>query len=283
MQVGTGCPYVPGLNCGIINDVYLETTGFVALEDSWVRTALPRKNKADLSIQTTLKNNGSAQVTGVLKATIMPGNIQISKNITLDANSSTDIILDKNEFSQLSIDNPSLWWPNGYGDQNLYVCTLEFDVADSKLSDQKQVNFGIKKYDYRKENGAFTLYINDAKVLMRGGNWGMTEYLQRSRGEEYDTRIKLHADMNFNMIRCWTGCVTDDEFYDYCDKYGIMVWDDFWFHGGLFTPDEKVFMDNAVDKIKRLRNHPSIAVWCGANEGVPVQISTACCGCCSRI
>lgn len=262
-------PYVPGLNCGIINDVYLETTGFVALEDSWVRTALPRKNKAELSIQTTLKNNGSEQVTGVLKATIMPGNIQISKNITLDANSSTDIILDKNEFSQLSIDNPSLWWPNGYGEQNLYVCTLEFNVADSKLSDQKKVNFGIKKYDYRKENGAFTLYINDAKVLMRGGNWGMTEYLQRSRGEEYDTRIKLHADMNFNMIRCWTGCVTDDEFYDYCDKYGIMVWDDFWFHGGLFTPDEKVFMDNAVDKIKRLRNHPSIAVWCGANEGVP--------------
>jgi hypothetical protein len=76
--------------------------------------------------------------------------------------------------------------------------------------------------------------------------------------------------MHYNMIRCWTGCVTDEEFYDYCDRYGIMVWDDFWLAvsiGGV--DDENEFRANATDKVKRLRNHACIAVWCGANESVP--------------
>lgn len=62
---------------------------------------------------------------------------------------------------------------------------------------------------------------------MKGANWGMSEYLLRCRGEEYDTKIRLHKEMNFNMIRNWLGSTTDDEFYQYCDRYGIMVWDDF--------------------------------------------------------
>ncbi|OJV42854.1 MAG: hypothetical protein BGO29_06715 [Bacteroidales bacterium 36-12] len=261
-------PYVPGLNCGLTNDVYLSTTSSVAFEDTWVRSALLNKNLAELSVETTIKNTGSDRINGVLKGVIMPGNVQFQKNITIDAASVQTVKVDKTEFSQLIITNPALWWPNGYGNPNLYTCNLEFLIND-EVSDFQTVTFGIRKYDYRQENGAFTLYVNDSKVLMRGGNWGMTEYLQRSRGEDYDTRIKLHVDMNFNMIRLWTGCVTDDEFYQYCDKYGIMVWDDFWFHGHLFAPDHSVFMNNAIDKIKRLRNHPSIAVWCGANEGIP--------------
>lgn len=261
-------PYVPGLNCGITNNVYISTTNKVALENAWVRSSLPNNNLAELSVAVGLKNINNQSVTGVIKCVIMPGNIVVQKEVTVNANSTQTIQLEKNEFNQLSVSNPLLWWPNGYGQQNLYTCNFEFSV-DSEVSDEQSVTFGIKKNEYKTENGAFTLYINNSKILVRGGNWGMTEYLQRSKGVEYDTRIKLHADMNYNMIRLWTGCVTDDEFYDYCDKYGIMVWDDFWFHGTLFAPDQTVFMNNAIDKIKRLRNHPSIAVWCGANEGIP--------------
>ncbi|MDL2256967.1 discoidin domain-containing protein [Bacteroidales bacterium OttesenSCG-928-I14] len=262
-------PYVPGLNCGITGDIYFTNTNSVSLSDSWVRSELTTKNSsAHLSVQTTLINSSEATVSGTLKGVLMPGNIEFSKVINLEAKEEVIIVLDKDEFSQLTIVEPSLWWPNGYGEPNLYTCSLEF-LVDDKVSDKEELSFGIKKYEYKKENGAFTLYVNGSKVLLRGGNWGMTEYLQRSRGDEYDTRIKLHQDMNYNMIRLWTGCVTDDEFYEYCDKYGIMVWDDFWFHGKLFAPDEDVFMSNAIDKIKRLRNHPCVAVWCGANEGVP--------------
>lgn len=261
-------PYVPGLNGGITNDVYLTTTGLVALEDVWVRSDLPDVNQAHISVETTVKNLSAERMSGTLQGTIMPGNIQVSKSVAMEAGESKSVKLDKEEFARLTIDNPRLWWPNGYGEPHLYTCDLEF-VIDDVASDSKEVTFGIRKYDCKTENGAFTLYVNHSKVLMRGGNWGMTEYLQRSRGEAYDTRIKLHADMNFNMIRCWTGCVTDDEFYQYCDQYGIMVWDDFWFHGSLFAPSQEIFMSNAVDKIKRLRNHACIAVWCGANEGIP--------------
>ncbi len=103
----------------------------------------------------------------------------------------------------------------------------------------------------------------------------MSEYMLRCHGKDYFTRVRLHKDMHFDMIRLWTGCVTDEEFYDACDEYGIMVWDDFWLTGpytGLTGPDDKIcFMSNVKDKIVRLRNHPSIAVWCGDNEGWPYE------------
>ena len=98
----------------------------------------------------------------------------------------------------------------------------------------------------------------------------MSEYLLRCRGDEYDTKVRLHRDMNFNIIRNWMGSTTDEEFYDACDKYGIMVWDDFWLNSKIGLPEfPEEFNMNAIEKIRRLRNHPSIVVWCGENEGTP--------------
>lgn len=261
-------PYVPGLNCGITGNVYLSTTGSVKLKDTWVRTELVDLQNANISVQTTVVNNTDQTVDGILNINVSPGNISVAKNVSVQPRQSLTVNLDNNEFQQLAVSQPELWYPVGYGKPNLYTLKLNF-TTENTMSDTDTVTFGIKKYSYKTENGAFTLYVNNSKVLVRGGNWGMTEYLQRTSAEDYETRIKLHADMNFNMIRLWTGCVTDDAFYDFCDKYGIMVWDDFWFHGNLFPPDESVFMSNAQDKIMCLRNHPCIAVWCGANEGVP--------------
>jgi hypothetical protein len=99
----------------------------------------------------------------------------------------------------------------------------------------------------------------------------MSEYLLRCRGDEYNLKLKLHKDMNYNMVRNWIGSTTDEEFYDACDKYGIMVWDDFWLNSHRNLPtDIMAFNLNAVEKLKRLRNHPSIAIWCGDNEGYPM-------------
>ena len=79
----------------------------------------------------------------------------------------------------------------------------------------------------------------------------MSEYMLRCRGEEYDLKLKLHNEMHFNMIRNWIGSVTDDEFYEACDKYGIMVWDDFWLNSNSNLPDDVfAFNMNAVEKIK---------------------------------
>ncbi|MBQ8046848.1 MAG: beta galactosidase jelly roll domain-containing protein [Prevotella sp.] len=262
-------PYVPGLNCGITNDVYLEFAGDVTLRDPWVRTtSLGANNQiATLGLQTSLVNLSGETREVEVQATVMPGNQKVTKTVTINASDSIDV-----QLSDLVVRNPLLWWPNGSGEQNLYTC--RFDVLiDGSIVDTKTETFGIKKYEYKKENTTMVVYVNGKKVYCKGGNWGMSDYMLKCQGKEYDTRIKLHKDMHYNMIRLWTGCVTDEEFYEACDKYGIMVWDDFWLTGpytGLTGPDDrKEFMSNAKDKVIRLRNHPSLAIWCGCNEGWP--------------
>ncbi len=261
-------PYVPGLNTGITNDVYLEFTGDAALRDPWIRSDLGNGyTTATLRPQTSLVNLSEKTLSVQVKATVMPGGYSVTKDVELAAGDSVDVVM-----PDIKVDNPRLWWPNGYGEQNLYSC--RFDVtSDGQTVDTETQTFGMREYKYKKENTAFVVYINGKKVYCKGGNWGMTEFMLRQKKSEYDLRIKLHRDMNFNMIRCWTGCVTDEEFYDACDKYGIMVWDDFWLTGpyvGLTGPNDKdEFLANARDKVIRLRNHPCQAVWCADNEGWP--------------
>lgn len=163
-----------------------------------------------------------------------------------------------------------MWWPNGYGQPNLYTCELTY-MVNGKASDKQNITFGIREYGSELVDGVLHLKINGEPVYVKGGNWGMSEYMLRCRGEEYDLKLKLHNEMHFNMIRNWIGSVTDDEFYEACDKYGIMVWDDFWLNSNSNLPDDVfAFNMNAVEKIKRLRNHACIAVWCGDNEGYPL-------------
>lgn len=256
-------PYVPGLNMGITDDVYLSKSRAVTIEDPWIRTEVPNASSANLTITTTLSNHTNATVSGVLTGTINPGNIQFTENVSLAANET------KSVSSYLNIVNPKLWWPNGYGDPNLYVCKFEF--VTSVLSDSKEVTFGIREYSYDIEGGVLHVSINGKRIFLKGGNWGMSEYMLRCRGEEYDTKLRLHKEMNFNMVRNWVGSTTDAEFYEACDKYGIMIWDDFWMITTYFNwpRSKEIFERNVIEKIKRYRNHPSIAVWCGANEMTP--------------
>ncbi|HLT72922.1 MAG TPA: glycoside hydrolase family 2 TIM barrel-domain containing protein, partial [Cyclobacteriaceae bacterium] len=113
---------------------------------------------------------------------------------------------------------------------------------------------------------------NGHPLMIRGGNWGMSDAMLRCDKEGYDVRVRMHKDMNMNMIRNWIGMIGDEAFYEACDKYGIMVWDDFWLANplnGTDPKDEDMFMDNMRDKMVKLRNHASIAIWCGRNEGFP--------------
>lgn len=267
-------PYVPGRLAGITGNAYYEITGDVIMEDPWIRSDLPDLNKAEISISTDLRNASTSPQTAILSGTIQPGNIRFSKSLTIPAGETSNLFIDKNDFSQLIINNPTLWWPNGYGEPNLYTCRLKCSV-NGKVSEEKDITFGIKKYEYKMiDNVAgwpvLTFFINGQKLFIKGGDWGMSEYLLRCHGKDYEPKILLHKDMNYNMIRLWTGCVTDDEFYDYCDKYGIMVWNDFWLYVAYNDVEQpEAFKENAKDKVIRLRNHPCIALWCGANETHP--------------
>ncbi len=270
-------PAVPGLNSGITEEVSITTAGPVNVEDPWIRTDLPNNKLVKLTINATLNNASTKTVKGVVKAMINPGNISISgPEITLKANSRQTVNYTSNDFNQLIIKNPKLWWPNGYGGkadgtQNIYACTVSFDVDGKAKSDAVTKNFGIRKIssDTTSLKGPLRVYINNVPILIKGGNWGMSDYLLKVRGKDYDTRIRFHKEMNYNMIRNWTGEVTDEAFYDHCDKYGIMVWDDFWLNNFGPVDSVAIFKANAIEKVKKFRDHPSIVIWCGANEGVP--------------
>lgn len=262
-------PYVPGLNSGITDKVFLTNTGTIILEDPWIRTKLPTNARADLSVSVNIRNASGQYVHCELIGVIQPGNILFSKKVNVEANRSVELKLDKNQLEQLSIDNPLLWWPNGYGKPNLYTCDFTLKIGD-QVSDIKKVSFGIKQYSYDSIGGVLHISINGVSVFIKGGNWGMSEYMLRARGKDYDTKVRFHKEMNFNMIRNWLGSTTDEEFYEACDKYGIMVWDDFWLNSNPNLPgDIHCFNENVIEKIKRFRTHPSIAIWCGNNEGWP--------------
>lgn len=262
-------PYVPGLNSGITDKVYLSNTGAVTIVDPWIRTDLPNRARAELSVALDVKNNTDAKTRAVVTGVITPGDVVFTQEVELEANTEVSLQFDKRYFPQLCINSPRLWWPNGYGEPNLYNCRFEVKVGDA-VSEIQDVTFGIRKYTYDKKDNTFHIYVNGVPVFVKGANWGMPEYMLRCRGEEYDLKVDLHRRMNFNMIRNWLGVTTDEEFYQACDRHGLMVWDDFWINSNPNLPyDIHVFNFNMVEKIKRLRNHPCIAVWCGDNESNP--------------
>lgn len=264
-------PTIRGRNIGIYNNVFLSKTGDISIVDPYVKTdlPLPSTSSADIAISTELHNNSSKYITGILKGSI--GDITFSYDVTLDPFEKKQINLDKSIFSQLTINNPKLWWPNTYGTQNLYTLNLEFE-ADNIISDTKDVKFGIREYTYDDSNNILKISCNGVRIFVRGGNWGLSEAMLRETDESLDIKVRLHKEMNMNMIRNWVGQTDFEGFYTACDKYGIMIWDDFWLanpYDGPNPNDNDMFLTNAEDKIRKIRNHPSVAIYCGRNEGYP--------------
>ena len=171
-------PYVPGLNSGITDKVYLSNTGTATLIDPWIRTDLPTNARADLSLELDVENNRSRAEKYIVKGTITPGDITFEEEIQIEAGATRKIKFDKRYYPQLSINSPKLWWPNGYGDPNLYNCKIEV-LAGNEISDTRDITFGIRKYTYDKEGDIFHIHINGVPVFVKGANWGMSEYMLR--------------------------------------------------------------------------------------------------------
>lgn len=113
---------------------------------------------------------------------------------------------------------------------------------------------------------------NGRRIWCVGGNWGYDEMLKRMPPERMEAAVRLHRAMGFTMIRNWIGMTMTEDFFAACDRNGILVWNDFWLANPVDGPDpddEAMFLANAADAITRFRNHPSLALWCGRNEGMP--------------
>lgn len=262
---------IRGRNIGIWNDVYLTAKGKVTVHDPFVQTvlSLPDTTTATLTPEVIVKNHDKVAVEGVLCGTI--GDICFEKNITLAPSEERNVTFETKDFPQLKIKNPQLWWPKGYGKPHLYDANFTFKI-ETHLSDSKDFKVGIRQMTYNEDNDILKMYINGRRFIPRGGNWGFSESNLNYRNREYNIAVAYHADMNFTMIRNWVGQTGDEEFYEACDRYGLMIWQDFWLANPSDGPDpydQKLFMNNAADYVKRIRNHPSIGIYCGRNEGYP--------------
>ncbi len=254
-------PTVRGRNTGIWGPVNLSRSGAVTLENPFVTTTLPLPDtsKADVTIQIDAVNHQPNPVTGTLRGRL--GDIPFEQRVTIPASATQAVKFD------LHVQDPKLWWPAGYGEPHLYPVELSFEN-----SDQKTFQAGLRHMTYTEDGGALNIYVNGRRLIPKGGNWGFSESMLRYRAREFDAAVRYHRDMNFTIIRNWVAQTGQDEFFEACDRHGIMVWQDFWLANPWDGPEpanDEMFMQNARDYIQRIRHHASIGLYCGRNEGMP--------------
>ncbi|MBB5712674.1 glycosyl hydrolase 2 galactose-binding domain-containing protein [Sphingomonas xinjiangensis] len=325
-----GWDWIPGIrdrNTGIWLPVELEAHGNVRLLDPKIITdlPLPRTDCADVHVSVPVENKGAAPAQVTVRASF--DGQALEKTVTV-APGVTEVA-----FAPLTVRNPKLWWPNGYGAQALH--DMRFTVqAGGRESDSKTVRFGIREVSYdlslfdakgalRRVNVQttdgglrgekliavnheaikqsprgwaesltpagerssavadvdetlpephLTIRVNGVKIAARGGNWGMDDAMKRIDRARLEPYFRLQKEANMNIIRNWMGNNSEPQFYDLADEYGMMVMNDFWQSTQNFQvepQDPQLFLANARDTVARYRNHPSIVLWFGRNEGVP--------------
>lgn len=258
---------VPGREVGIWNNVYLAHDNGVSVADPMVTTTIDAGGLATMTPVVMVKNHDAKRNTINVKGWI--GDISFSKQATLLPNEEKEVAFSPDEFPQLKGQKMRLWWPNGYGEPYLYDAGFSIDGDSMSVVRFKA---GIREMGYETLDTETKIYVNGKRLVPLGGNWAFSEINLNYRGREYDAAVRYHKEMNFNMIRNWVGQIGEEAFYDACDKYGIMVWQDFWLANPWDGPDpydEAMFLDNSEDLIKKIRRHPSIGIYVGRNEGYP--------------
>ncbi len=283
------CP-VPDRNTGIWDQVSLEITSGVDIRNPYIECRVPgirypqgNQDPAFIRSKTELKNCTDKIIRGITTAEI--DGLKVSVDVVLQPGEEKTV-----SFPEIEIKKPRLWWPNGTGGHPLYPLQLCFRTSEGSLSDSETIQIGIRETSNKFDQSinAQTFFINGQKIFIKGGNWIASDALLRLSAQRYEAEIKLHAGMNMNMIRVWGGALTErPEFYDACDKFGILVWQDLWISGDCngewqdplkkdsqerrkaYPDDHSLFLESVADQVKMLRNHPSLFLWCGGNETYP--------------
>ena len=186
-----------------------------------------------------------------------------------------EIIRDFNRKFYVGIDNLKLWWPYGYGDANIYDSKITL-LCDGKEVANYCFNVGVRKIELYHtdtmldENPGFYFKVNGHQVFCRGSNWVPLDAYHSRDKQRYAKALELVSDIGCNILRVWGGGVYEqEEFYDYCDRHGIMIWQDFMMACHICPEDPESMAEYEKEftwAIKNLRNHPSIALWAGDNE-----------------
>lgn len=325
-----GWDWMPGIrdrNIGIWQNVTLSRHGAVTVQEAQIipDLPLPDTTRAELKIKLLLTNHIDRPQRARIDLRI--DKAALTAHCPIEASTRKEIVLTAADYPQLRLENPRLWWPNGYGEQELYTAHITTTDNDGRRS-SKSVRFGIRELEYElaialpdqqietvrlnpleaykngkeiidrqcrqkhpsgiwvpslkenlplpgitlteSESPYIVILVNGQKIFCKGGNWGMDDAMKRVDKERLRPYFELQKKENFNMIRNWTGESTQESFYDLCDEYGMLVFNDFWMstEGFNLEPlDFRLFEYNVKETVLRHRNHPSIALWCPRNEG----------------
>jgi mannosylglycoprotein endo-beta-mannosidase len=282
---------IPDRNTGIWDKVIIQKTGAVKITDPHVITLVPGVRQPDgpqqpaiIQVSAQVENAASVPVSGILQYNL-DGKL-VAKQVTLKPNSVQQV-----QLSDYTLKNPKLWWPNGYGPQNLYQLHLAF-VAGHTLSDEQTIEVGVRQIttERNERTESRQINVNGQRIFIKGGDWIVSDEMLRFTDKRYDAEVRFHRDMNLNLIRVWGGALIErPEFYAACDKYGLLVFQDMWGSGDCngrwmdpmklddqwtrrqYPDDHALYVKSIEDQVKMVRNYPSLAIWCGGNEITPPE------------
>lgn len=264
------------ITCGIWDETYLEIRNAAHIDDAHLSSELNDKlDEAKLSLEVAGKNLAGKKYAWTLSDA--DGKTVLEKSGKFGGNS----ISAKN---LATLKNPRLWWTHDYGKPHLYKFKLELFDDDGKTIQKISQNIGIRKLKAVLNDGAYhavsvhtrpsfpmQIVLNGKKIFAKGSNWVNPELAYGTiTKERYEELVKFATEANFNIFRCWGGApVNKESFFDACDKYGVLVWQEFPLACNNY-PDDEHYLDvlrrEAVSIVKRVRKHPSLAILCGGNE-----------------
>ena len=266
-------PAPPDKNMGLWREVYLTTSGPVALRYPTVVSKLnsPANDSAQLTVTAQLKNGTAQPVKGKLKGQIE--SVTFEQDVELAPNEAKDVTFTPDKFSQLAFSNPRLWWPAQMGTPNLYKLSMTFEV-DGKASDAAHTDFGIREITSEVNSvGGRAFHINGKNILIRGAGW-TPDMMLRETSQHLQDEFRYVEDMGLNTVRL-EGKLESEEFYQIADRHGVLVmagWCccDFWERWPRWQPqDFEIAKQSLRDQIYRLRSHPSLVMWLNGSDNPP--------------
>ncbi len=263
-QYSFGWDWGPRLaTSGIWRGIRLEAHALAALQSPFVRVISVKKNEAvvEMSIDVSLFTSAPMQ---------LRTEIWDEKSIVTDQRR---VKSGRMKF-RVRVKKPKLWWPNGYGEQPMYRAVFSL-VSRDEEEERLEIPFALRTVrllqEPDKEGTSFVIEINGEKIFCKGADWIPSDsFIPRIADATYEKLLGMAKSANMNMLRVWGGGIYEQEiFYELCDRCGLMVWQDFMFACAEY-PEQPWFLkqvkDEAEKAVKRLRNHPSIVLWCGNNE-----------------
>ena len=274
MSVGWDFTFLDGIrdrNTGIWKSISLYTTGPAAITYPFVKSELSNNYKRSAEtvvVEVTSTSKDMKPMQCVVSGEIVGTGITFSKTVGLYRQTTVEVEFTPEEFPQLIIDNPRLWWPVNKGAQELYELKMTVEV-NGEVSDQLTSRFGIREVTSNRNtpDKSRQFYVNGKRIFIKGTNW-IPEAMLRTNDARMYAEMRYTQQTGVNLIRFWGGGIAEsDYFYQLCDEMGFLVWQEFFMTGDTKHPqDKKLYLGNVESVVKRIRNHPCIAYYVSSNE-----------------